>query len=219
MASRWKVLIAVGLLLTLLDQWTKYLAVEHLTPGIAMARSGEDRAPSPEEVETIQAEVGLFEGLGYFYTEVRHPCRAPGARCGSVEVVPGFWNHRYVENPGAAWGLLANASESVRVPFFLLVSAGAVIFIIAFFRKLHDDQKLMVWALSLVFGGAIGNLIDRLHLSYVVDFIDWYVGSAHWPTFNVADAGITTGVGLLMLEWAREALQRRKSDAEAPQQA
>lgn len=213
MSSRWKVLIAVGLALTLADQWSKYLAVAHLTPGIALAASGADRAPPPDEVERIQSEVGALQGLAYFYTEIRHPCRVPGARCGSVTVIPGFWDHRYVENPGAAWGLLANASESIRVPFFLLVSLGAVGFIVAFFRRLRDDQHLMVWALSLVFGGAIGNLIDRLHLSYVVDFIDWYVGTHHWPTFNVADAGITTGVALLMLEWVREALLGRKAES------
>lgn len=213
MARRWKVLFGLGLLLALADQGTKYLAVRHLTPGVAVAKTGADVAPTPYEVEAIQAEVGFFEGLGYFYTEIRHPCRVPGARCPTVPVVDGFWNHRYVENPGAAWGLLADASESVRVPFFLIVSLGAVVFIVAFFRKLTDDQNLMVVALSLVFGGAIGNLIDRLHLNYVVDFIDWYVGNAHWPTFNVADAGITTGVTLLMLEWARDALRARRAES------
>lgn len=214
MARRWKILIAIGLLLTLADQWTKYLAVKHLTPGIARAKAGLDRPLSPPEVESFKAEVGLFEGLDYFYTEIRHPCREYGARCPTVPVIDGFWNFRYVENPGAAWGLLSTASESVRVPFFLLVSLGAVVFIIAFFRRLADDQHLMVWSLALVFGGALGNLIDRLHLSYVVDFIDWYVGTAHWPTFNVADAGITTGVGLLMLEWVRDAVRTRRATSE-----
>jgi signal peptidase II len=67
-------------------------------------------------------------------------------------------------------------------------------------------------ALALVFGGALGNLVDRLHLTYVIDFIDWHVGDAHWPTFNVADAAITVGVGLLMLEWLREARQARGAE-------
>ncbi len=213
-SRRWKILIGLGLGLAVADQWTKYLAVKHLTPGIAAARAGDVGPLSPDRIAELNAEIGLFEGLGSFYFEVRHPCRRPAAYCPSVEVVPGFWNHRYVENPGAAWGLLANASESIRVPFFLLVSLGAVVFIIAFFRKLSDDQHLTIWALALVFGGAIGNLIDRLHLSYVVDFIDWYVGTAHWPTFNVADAGISTGVGLLLLEWVLDAVRARKSKVE-----
>jgi signal peptidase II len=59
----------------------------------------------------------------------------------------------------------------------------------------------LIISLSLVFGGAIGNFVDRLHLSYVIDFIDWYVRPiGHWPTFNVADCGITVGVGLLVLD-------------------
>ena len=214
MANRWKILIAVGLSVTIADQWTKYLAVKHLTPGIAQARAGTDEPLTPDQVEKHNAEVGLFEGLGYFYTKVHKPCRQYGARCPTQSVVDGFWNFRYVENPGAAWGLMSTASESFRVPFFLIVSSIAVIFIIGFFRKLTDDQHLMVWSLSLVFGGAIGNLLDRLHLNYVVDFIDWYAGTAHWPTFNVADAGITSGVILLMLEWVRDVLRSRATPTE-----
>jgi signal peptidase II len=216
-ARRWKILIAVGFALVLADQWTKYLAVRHLTPGIAQAAADTDDPLPAARVEAISAEVGFFEGLGYFYGEVRHPCRGrTSAVCPTVKVIDGFWSFRYVENPGAAWGLLSGASPSVRVPFFLLISFGAVVFIIGFFRKLDDGQHLLVWSLSLVFGGAIGNLIDRLHLSYVVDFIDWYAGAYHWPTFNVADAGITTGVALLMLEWLRDALRARKADSAPP---
>lgn len=217
MPSRWKIFIAVGLLLIVADQWTKYLAVRHLTPGVALASTETPPAhPSAAEIEALEAEVGTFEGLGYFYGSVKHPCRPAGFNCPTVKVVDGFWSHRYVENPGAAWGVLRDASESVRVPFFLVLSLGAVVFILAFFRKLTDDQHLMIWSLSLVFGGAVGNLIDRLHLSYVVDFIDWYVGSHHWPTFNVADAGITVGVGLLMVEWLRDAIRSKKEAAANP---
>lgn len=213
--SRWKILIAVGLALTLADQWTKYLAVKHLTPGIAQAKAGSDAPLPPERIKALNEEVGLIEGLGYFYTKVKQPCRRYGAYCPTVPVIDGFWNFRYVENPGAAWGLLSTASEALRVPFFLFVSIGAVVFIVVFFRRLGDDQHLMIWSLSLVFGGAIGNLVDRLHLSYVVDFIDWYVGTAHWPTFNVADAGITSGVVLLLLEWLRDTLRARGAASES----
>jgi signal peptidase II len=86
------------------------------------------------------------------------------------------------------------------------VSIAAMIFIINYFKKTTAGQWLLRLALALVFGGAIGNFIDRLHLSYVIDFIDWYVGSTHWPTFNVADAAISSGVGLLILEWIRDAV-------------
>lgn len=219
MGSRWKVLIAVSLFVVLTDQWTKYLAVRHLTPGVAELRATPEKPVTATNRAELAAEVGFFEGLGAFYTEIRNPCRYRDPTCPAVSVVDGFWRHRYVENKGAAWGLFANASESFRVPFFLLVSLGAVVFIIGFYRKLTDDQRLMVWALALVFGGAIGNLIDRLHLSYVVDFIDWYVGQHRWPTFNVADAGITSGVVLLMWEWLRDTIRARKAPAPESQTA
>ncbi|MBX2810852.1 MAG: signal peptidase II [Myxococcales bacterium] len=218
MSYRWKILIAIGLALTVADQWTKYLAVKHLTPGIAQAKSGSSGPISAERMKTLNAEISHPAGLVYFYTQVRHPCQVRGPQCPTISVVDGFWNFRYVENPGAAWGLMATADKSFRVPFFLFVSLAAVVFIIMFFRRLSDDQHLMIWSLSFVFGGALGNLIDRLHLNYVVDFIDWYAGTYHWPTFNVADAGITTGVALLALEWLRDALRGNSSPAaDSPQ--
>ncbi|MCK6550012.1 signal peptidase II [Myxococcota bacterium] len=220
MARRWKILILIGLFVTLVDQYTKFLAVKHLTPGIAMAHA---RATGPEAVakpiteqEKAAEGLGLAQELVYFYGDIKAPCaRTIGARCPTVQVVDGFWNWRYVENPGAAWGLLAGASDSIRVPFFIIVSLAAIVFILTFFRKLPDDQHLLVVSLSLVFGGAIGNFIDRLHLNYVIDFIDWYVGASHWPTFNFADAAITSGVVLLMLQWLREWREGAQPEATA----
>lgn len=214
MTRRWKILIAVGLAVTVVDQWTKFLAVKHLTPGIAKAAEHRRGPISDEEQEALLASMSLPAQIGAFYGEVKAPCRDFGARCPTVEVVDGFWNWRYVENPGAAWGLLSDASDEVRVPFFLIVSLAAVAFIIAFFRKLEDSQLLLITSLSLVFGGAIGNFIDRLHLSYVIDFIDWYVGTSHWPTFNFADAAITTGVALLVIEWIRDGVRARRGETQ-----
>ncbi len=214
MALRWKILIIVGLLVALADQWTKYLAVKHLTPGIAQAHVGAKTPISRDKTKEVLAELSEPEALGLFFTSVKKPCDGPAAYCPRVEVVKGFWNWRYVENPGAAWGLLANASESVRVPFFFLVSVAAIIFIFFIFRKLEDSQMLMIISLSLVFGGAIGNFIDRLHLSYVIDFIDWYIGKSHWPTFNFADAAITVGVALLIIDGIRESIAERKAKQE-----
>lgn len=206
MARRWKILIVIGLSVALADQWTKLLAVKHLTPGIERAHLATlgSTPMTPEEKQASVAALGVLDELRYFYGAVRGPCLGTVGRCQAVRVVDGFWNWRYVENPGAAWGLLANASDNVRIPFFILVSLGALSFIVHFFRKLPDSQVLFAVSLSLVFGGAIGNFIDRLHLSYVIDFIDWYVGTSHWPTFNVADAAITTGVGLLVVQWIRD---------------
>ncbi len=218
MAKRWKVLIIVGLSVALVDQWTKFLAVKHLTPGIAVAHSGKARLGDKEQEEVLKS-MGLGQQLKLFYTDVKGPCRTFGARCPSVRVIDGFWNWRYVENPGAAWGILANTSERIRVPFFHLVSLLALVFIISYFRKLEDHQGLLIVSLSLISGGAVGNELDRIHLNYVIDFIDWYVGNSHWPTFNVADAAISTGVGLIALEWVREWNQARAHEREANEQS
>ncbi len=121
-----------------------------------------------------------------------------------VEVVPGFWNHVYVQNYGAAWGFLSDRDERFVRPFFLAISVIAVVIVLGIFRNVRPDQRLLIWALSLIVGGAFGNFVDRVRYGYVVDFIDWYLawGGAehHWPTFNVADIAITVGVGLMVIE-------------------
>lgn len=210
MGKRWIYLIAIGAAVGVVDQWTKFLAVKNLTPALAHVQTGAKRPMTKEDVARTVEKMSFGEQLSAFYGgNIKHPCRAFGSRCEPVAVIDGFWNWRYVENPGAAWGIMSKSDEGVRVPFFLVVPIAAVIFIIAFVRKLEDHQYLSIVSMSLVFGGAIGNFIDRLHLSYVIDFIDWYVGTAHWPTFNFADAAISTGVALLMLEWLRDWLRSR----------
>jgi signal peptidase II len=113
-----------------------------------------------------------------------------------------FLDFQYAENCGGAFGLLHGASEAVRKPFFLLVTVGAIAFIVFLYRDLERGQKASKWALPLVLGGAIGNLVDRVRLGYVVDFIHahWH-NRHHWPTFNVADIAITVGIGLMLLEY------------------
>lgn len=195
-------LVAIGLAVVLADQASKFLAVRYLTPGIAQAHfeaHGHPFPDGPTRTELIKG-LGLTAALGYFYADVSEPCARAQAYCPSVPFVPGFWNWRYVENPGAAWGLLADAPASIRLPFFYGISLAAIVFILVYFRRLAPDQRLLGVALSLVLGGAIGNFIDRLHLTYVIDFIDWYIGQSHWPTFNIADAGISVGVALLILD-------------------
>lgn len=119
-------------------------------------------------------------------------------------VVPGFWNHIYVQNFGAAWGMFSERNESFRRPFFLGVSIVAVIVVFGIFMGVKDEQWLLTTALALIVGGALGNFIDRVRYGYVVDFIDWYITTGgdekHWPTFNVADIAITIGVALMIIE-------------------
>ncbi|MFO7570798.1 MAG: signal peptidase II [Smithellaceae bacterium] len=121
-------------------------------------------------------------------------------------VIPGFFNLVYVMNPGAAFGFLATASETFRYIFFTGVTAAAVILIIYYLIKNNPRSLMLVSALTLIFGGAVGNLIDRIRFGAVVDFLDVYISTAHWPAFNVADSAIT--VGALLMIW--EMIANRK---------
>lgn len=119
-----------------------------------------------------------------------------------IPIIHQYLDFQYAENCGGAWGLLHGASEAVRRPFFLLVTVGAIAFIVHLYRGLEKGQTSTKWALPLVLGGAIGNLVDRVRLGYVVDFIHMHLKTrAHWPTYNVADIAITVGIGLMLLEY------------------
>lgn len=121
-----------------------------------------------------------------------------------IQVVDGFWRHIYVRNFGAAWGMFSKHSEEFRIPFFVAVSIIAMVFVLSIFRKLRDDQYLLIVTLSFIVAGAIGNFVDRMRFGYVVDFIDWYLTwggrDHHWPTFNVADVWISCGVTLMIIQ-------------------
>ena len=126
----------------------------------------------------------------------------------SITVVESFFNITYIRNKGAAFGFLAETS--FRLPFFILISIIAVVVIIGIVRKLRPEQKLTAVSLSLIFAGALGNLIDRIRLGEVIDFLDAHWYDHHWPSFNVADSAICVGVFLLALDMLREE-QRKKS--------
>ena len=116
----------------------------------------------------------------------------------SIPVIDGLFSITYLRNRGAAFSFLANASW--RLPFFILVSLIAMAAIMTAFRKLRNDQQFAAFSLTLILSGAIGNLIDRLRLGEVIDFLDVYWGSHHWPAFNVADSAICVGVAMLALD-------------------
>lgn len=118
----------------------------------------------------------------------------------SIEVVADFFSLTYVRNFGAAFGLLQRAPTWFRDPFFLVVPLVASVIILAVYAKLRDDQKASAWGLALIFGGAVGNLIDRIRFGYVVDFLDFHWKELyHYPAFNVADSAIVVGVGTLFV--------------------
>lgn len=116
----------------------------------------------------------------------------------SISIIDNFFHITYVRNKGAAFSFLSNASW--RLPFFITISIVAAIVILIAFRKLRDDQKMAHTSLSLIFSGAIGNLIDRVRLGEVIDFLDAHWYQHHWPAFNVADSLICVGVFLLAID-------------------
>ena len=122
----------------------------------------------------------------------------------SLSVIPGFFDLTYVRNPGAAFGFLAQASPALRSFFFSAVAVIAVFLILYFIIRHKEGTLLQTTALSLISGGALGNLLDRVRFGEVVDFLDFYVGSYHWPAFNVADSAISVGACLLLYEIFRK---------------
>ncbi|HEX9303947.1 MAG TPA: signal peptidase II [Thermoanaerobaculia bacterium] len=128
----------------------------------------------------------------------------------SREVVSGLFDLTYVQNSGAAFGLFASVDSSVKaivlnsvaVLVFLIVSAYAL-------RSSHKSVRLQV-GLALILGGAVGNLLDRVRFTYVVDFLDFSISGHHWPAFNLADSAICAGVALLFLD-----MLQREDEAEA----
>lgn len=117
----------------------------------------------------------------------------------SITVVPGFFNLSHVHNPGGAFGFLAGDPSIIRHYLFLLAAAVALGLILYFYEQTPATHRYLKMALALIFGGAIGNMIDRLRFGEVVDYLDFYWGVYHWPTFNVADSGVTIGVVIFLL--------------------
>lgn len=202
MAPKYKTLLSIFVAVVAADQVTKYLAVKHLTNAFEL-----------HSARTFPERLGVFFRLRNLDNEPYEPGKVDH-RIPPVEIVADYWSHKYVENPGAAWGLLASVDDRLRVPFFHLVSIVAIVFIGLFYRRLEAEQKLLAFALSLVLGGAVGNYIDRVARNYVIDFIDWHWRNRpdlHWPTFNVADSGICVGVVLMLAETL---FTRRKEEDE-----
>jgi signal peptidase II len=137
---------------------------------------------------------------------------------GTVRIIPGFFDLTNVRNPGAAFGILSGDHGVWRSVFFVGITLVALGVIAVLIRKAHE--RLLIVALSLVAGGAVGNLIDRIRYGEVVDFIEWYYKAYHWPTFNVADSAISVGVGLLVVDMFLKKPQPKentKSDTGRPE--
>ncbi|MDY6849416.1 MAG: signal peptidase II [Thermodesulfobacteriota bacterium] len=127
----------------------------------------------------------------------------------SVTVIENLFNITYVRNQGAAFGILSESAY--RIPFFITVSLVAAVGILWYLSRLGADKKKAVFALSLIFAGALGNLIDRIRFGEVIDFLDVHWHQYHWPAFNMADSAITVGVALLLIDIWREERQQKNT--------
>lgn len=225
-----------------LDQWTKQIASDRL----ATTRNGHfnhyihltvppesegktlkeylstEFAPSNTEAELNGILRGVTDDGGVFLS----PDKALTAgdkievRRREVVVLEGYWDHQYTRNPGAAFSFLADADESLRLPFFIATSSIAIIIMLWFLAGVGLEQQILIWGLAFVTGGALGNLIDRINYGYVIDFVVWkWTDAYRWPTFNIADAFICIGVGLMVIEMIRDTIRERREAAEKKKEA
>jgi signal peptidase II len=111
----------------------------------------------------------------------------------SIAVIPGLFHLTYIQNAGAAFGILSNATEFVRVYFLIGISIAALIVLGILFKNVPSNRKQVLIPLALIIGGASGNLIDRIYQQRVIDFLDFFWKDFHWPSFNIADSAITVG--------------------------
>ena len=121
----------------------------------------------------------------------------------SISVIDGLFNITYVRNTGVAFGIFSSISSPAKSILLSVFTACAAVVVVTYSVRSPARNRLLQIALALILGGALGNLYDRLVYSYVVDFIELYAGSYHWPSFNVADSAISIGVALLALEIIR----------------
>ena len=112
----------------------------------------------------------------------------------SIQIIPGFFNLTHIHNPGGAFGFLSNNGSSIQRYVFLFASSVAVGLVLYFYNKTPQSYVLLSSGFALIIGGALGNLIDRIRMGKVVDFLDFHIGSLHWPAFNVADSAVSIGM-------------------------
>ncbi|MFZ2631735.1 MAG: signal peptidase II [Desulfosalsimonadaceae bacterium] len=111
-----------------------------------------------------------------------------------TKIIPGLLNLIHIHNPGGAFGIFAKNQGSLQSMAFIGVAVAAMGLILYLYRKTPSEYPVLSMGLALIFGGAFGNMIDRLRIGRVIDFIDLYVGRLHWPAFNIADSAITVGM-------------------------
>lgn len=117
----------------------------------------------------------------------------------TIPVIPGLFNVVRSENPGVAFGIFAESTSLHRTPLLVGVSVIAVLLLAGMLWRMERMDRPTAFGLSLIFGGALGNVFDRVRAGHVTDFLDFYAGTYHWYTFNIADTAICCGAGLMIL--------------------
>lgn len=115
-----------------------------------------------------------------------------------IDIIPGLFAFTYIPNPGAAFGLFGKVSAFLRSFFLIGISTAALAVLFFMYARLREKSILIHISIGMIIGGAVGNLIDRIRLRWVIDFLDLHWGGYHWPTFNVADFAITIGAMILL---------------------
>ena len=128
-------------------------------------------------------------------------------------VIPGFFDIVRSQNTGVAFGLFTNAESQYKVALLIIFSIGALVMLAWLLWRNRSGEAYSDVAIALIFGGALGNVFDRIRFGSVTDFLDFYAGSYHWYTFNVADTSISIGAGLLLLAMLRKSAMERKAHA------
>ena len=120
----------------------------------------------------------------------------------AVPVIDGFWDWRLSFNPGSAFGLFhGQTGARIFLSVIGVIAVGAMVWMV---HRARDHQRALLWALGLVAGGAVGNLIDRMYFGVVTDFVLWRYKTTEWPVFNVADVALVVGVVLMFFDVGRE---------------
>lgn len=118
----------------------------------------------------------------------------------SIPVIPNWFHLTYVRNPGAAFGMLAYSPDYIRTPLFFALPVIACFWLAYLIWSNRNKNLIHCLAYSLIFAGAVGNLIDRFSMNYVVDFFDFFWGTHHFPAFNIADSSITIAAIILIFD-------------------
>ena len=127
-------------------------------------------------------------------------------------VIPGFFNLVFVTNKGAAFSMFASVESPLRHYFFVTINILAFLGLSIAAYRMRKDHHFYLISFSLIAAGALGNVVDRIRIGAVIDFLDFYFGSYHWPAFNVADAAICVGVAILFLINVLEAKRDKKEE-------